>query len=483
MPRFNSNLNKIFLARRYSLSGISGLICHLDATNPESYPGSGTGWYDISGNNNHFTWNSTVNRFSTVWKNFNWGNDVYGMENACRGLTTNRYNFGNKVSVLFWYRYPGDISGTNRYNLYRPIINNGHLVQGGICILANYYNMQAGVTTKITSTSGDVYTANTSTPISVDQWAHYAMVYNGGTIATYKNGILQGQTGKSGNIPVRNRELTIGRGNVGGGYDTFTWGRLNSFRIYKTALTQRQINLIYQSELIKYTGPGLAEPLVTNGLVFHADGNMATDLVTGTAGQATGSPSYSTSFGGFTAFNGSNRYMYNTDGVSDYLSGMTVSAFVRFYDASRAVIYEKILPGSSYYGRGGRGFIFFRDGQKLKLTFGTNTYVDIEVSTRTTLPTNKWFHVAVVFENGLGAARVKLYINGDIDPTYTYSPYTGNSNLLSTTRPAYVGGGGNWYAGQSGSLNLGRLAVYNRPLSAEEIYQNFRADNARFGVY
>lgn len=32
-----------------------GLVLHLDAANPKSYPGSGTTWYDLSGNSNHFT--------------------------------------------------------------------------------------------------------------------------------------------------------------------------------------------------------------------------------------------------------------------------------------------------------------------------------------------------------------------------------------------------------------------------------------------
>jgi hypothetical protein len=32
----------------------NGLVLHLDAANPRSYPGTGTGWFDLSGNNNHF---------------------------------------------------------------------------------------------------------------------------------------------------------------------------------------------------------------------------------------------------------------------------------------------------------------------------------------------------------------------------------------------------------------------------------------------
>ena len=32
-----------------------GLVLHLDATNPRSYPGTGTTWFDMSGNRNHGT--------------------------------------------------------------------------------------------------------------------------------------------------------------------------------------------------------------------------------------------------------------------------------------------------------------------------------------------------------------------------------------------------------------------------------------------
>lgn len=48
-----------------------GLVCCLDAGNSKSYPGTGTIWYDISGNNKNFTWNSvswTNGYFNTVSK-------------------------------------------------------------------------------------------------------------------------------------------------------------------------------------------------------------------------------------------------------------------------------------------------------------------------------------------------------------------------------------------------------------------------------
>jgi hypothetical protein len=38
----------------------SGLVLALDAANPKSYPGSGTTWYDLSGNGNHGTLNNVT---------------------------------------------------------------------------------------------------------------------------------------------------------------------------------------------------------------------------------------------------------------------------------------------------------------------------------------------------------------------------------------------------------------------------------------
>lgn len=38
-----------------------GLVLYLDAANPKSYSGSGTTWYDLTGNNNNATLNGNTN--------------------------------------------------------------------------------------------------------------------------------------------------------------------------------------------------------------------------------------------------------------------------------------------------------------------------------------------------------------------------------------------------------------------------------------
>lgn len=50
----------------------NGMVLHLDAGNTKSYPGSGTTWFDLSGNNNHLTVNaSAFNSSGPKYMDFN----------------------------------------------------------------------------------------------------------------------------------------------------------------------------------------------------------------------------------------------------------------------------------------------------------------------------------------------------------------------------------------------------------------------------
>lgn len=49
----------------------TGSVCYLDARNTKSYPGSGTMWYDLSGNENHFTINASAFNSTSKYMDFN----------------------------------------------------------------------------------------------------------------------------------------------------------------------------------------------------------------------------------------------------------------------------------------------------------------------------------------------------------------------------------------------------------------------------
>jgi hypothetical protein len=94
----------------------TGLLLQLDAGNIKSYPGSGAIWYDLSGNNNHFTLNGTL---------------TYSQTNGFSGFTqTNRFyrtgfptslktsQGGNGYTTLVWCKANGTAG-------WQKIIGNG----------------------------------------------------------------------------------------------------------------------------------------------------------------------------------------------------------------------------------------------------------------------------------------------------------------------------------------------------------------------
>jgi len=81
------------------ITSTSGLILNLDAGNIKSYPGSGTTWYDTSGNNNHFTINaSAYNSTGPKYMDFN---GSYGC-----GVTASGTDFliSGTVTAVLWTR-------------------------------------------------------------------------------------------------------------------------------------------------------------------------------------------------------------------------------------------------------------------------------------------------------------------------------------------------------------------------------------------
>ena len=79
----------------------NGLVLHLDAANPRSYPGTGATWFDLSGNRNHGTLNNSPTFDSTNKGNFSFdGVDDYvdtGKTAAQLGI----YNSPYTMSAFF----------------------------------------------------------------------------------------------------------------------------------------------------------------------------------------------------------------------------------------------------------------------------------------------------------------------------------------------------------------------------------------------
>ena len=86
--------------------------------------------------------------------------------------------------------------------------------------------------------------------------------------------------------------------------------------------------------------------------------------------------------------------------------------------------------------------------------------------------TNGVYHHVVVVKNG---TNVTIYVNNNIIVSKTHG-----SSLSTTTNDLYIGS----YAGSSNYFNgeIRAVRLYNRNLSADEVFENFKAYKIRFGI-
>jgi hypothetical protein len=75
-----------------------GLVLCLDAANVKSYPGTGSTWFDVSGNNNHCVWTSTPT-FTRPYFTFN------GTSNSGTVTNNSTLDFSNNQTLMIVMRH------------------------------------------------------------------------------------------------------------------------------------------------------------------------------------------------------------------------------------------------------------------------------------------------------------------------------------------------------------------------------------------
>jgi hypothetical protein len=217
----------------------SSMLLYLDAGNPTSYPGSGTTWYDISGNNNNTTGtsNTTYNSgnggyfafvdpgwFLTSSSKYNvtyTGKTVFMSARLTGGMGNNTYrcmfgaNGGNRNFNLYMY-----YNASQYYLHYSQGPSSGYA--GGVSIAMNGY-------------------ANNS-------WGTFAVTHTTGNVLTYYyNGI---QLGSTQTATFYQYQSTTSE-NVGAS-DNYWYGSVGVTAIYGSALTSQQIANMHNSVRTRY---------------------------------------------------------------------------------------------------------------------------------------------------------------------------------------------------------------------------------------
>ena len=193
----------------------NGLIFCIDAANPRSYPGTGTNWFQLSGNDNTgaITNGPTYNSANLGSLSFD-GVDDYVDFPANLGTMAN-------YTIMFWARRDAEnrmpVAARTNTAFYWYGDNSWKYQHGGVN--GEYY-----------------YSKPTSIPLNT--WGCYCVVYDGSNVSIYRQGVYQGQQSTTGTADW-SVGLRVGWWQPGGAYD---WqGLISNVMMYNIALTADQV--------------------------------------------------------------------------------------------------------------------------------------------------------------------------------------------------------------------------------------------------
>jgi hypothetical protein len=209
----------------------SGLVLNLDAANKDSYPGTGTTWYDLSGNGN----NGILQNGPLFIPNQN--NGVLSFDGTDDFGTAGNFFTYQAFTINLWIR-PGSSQTT-----YADIIDNNHTgTQNWVCQQdvgsLNQYNFVVFGSAGQTSATGNfTLTSNT--------WVNLVFTYDGDKVRGYNNGTLFA-TGASLGTTINYVAPTfnIGNWNLGGRNWNGQYGLINA---YNRALSATEIAQNYNA--------------------------------------------------------------------------------------------------------------------------------------------------------------------------------------------------------------------------------------------
>lgn len=228
---------------------------------------------------------------------------------------------------------------------------------------------------------------------------------------------------------------------------------------------------------------------VTDGLVFQIDaantrsysgsGLTVNGLVGGIGATLVNGTGFGTTNNGYFIFDGTNDYISVSSSPTSFTynrSSFTVGGWT--YMTSLPTSYYGVILSKWNTGAGndnefilntddGNKFLFALDFDD-SLTPNAQTN-DLVIST-TTIVANTWYYVVASFDNG----SIKLYINGVLESSAT----SVNTSVKTNTNSSLDIGrfGTTFYSfGRRGLVHL-----YNRALSATEIFQNYTATKGRY---
>jgi hypothetical protein len=222
------------MATNYNYFGnlvTSGLVLDLDAAKIDSYPGSGTIWRDISGNN---LTGSLVNgpTFTGIGKQAAIVFD--GVDDECN-IGNVLFNSASAATIDMWISIPS--MSVNKYiiakgsagdGIYTFSMTTGPGPSGGG---SSYIRFSMGNQSSAVSTNLEYSSLNWN------QWYNFTFTYDGSFVRGYQNAASPRSSSLSGNLYTTTSPIQLASSK----YGAQSACSFSNFKIYNRALTQAEI--------------------------------------------------------------------------------------------------------------------------------------------------------------------------------------------------------------------------------------------------
>ena len=451
----------------------NGLICHLDAGNIRSYPGFGTYWYDLSGNNL-----TAIGQSGASYQNSNYSPSILynGTSSAYHTLpllstaTTN-------ITMSVWANIT---SSSSRGCFFVNGNNNGYAIGVGGGLFEFYGN-------EIIALYGLRRWINTGINYGLG-WKNIVLVVDSSSVPSiYLNGKLIGTYSGIGPLtPTTSayvgREIFEGPQSPNRAFD----GNINQVLFYNRALSAAEILQNYNATKQRYI---YNQPINSSGLLLGLDfsdnltytglGNTVFDLSPNVyKGTLTNGPKFTNDRNGGIIFDGVDDQI----NFASNLANITYDNFsFEFVAKPSATITTSAESTSGIAGASGKRYIIESTNEVSNggfgVALGTNaveciehggSYLPVLLSYSANLSDVN--HYCVVVNN----KQSKLYINGEYIKDGLQSPRP-NSVARNTATLGFM-----YYGNYAGTLY--EYNFYNRVLSANEIKSSFEQSRGKFGI-
>lgn len=448
---FAGQTDKMVVNRTYPFMWTDGLVMNLDASFLPSFPRTGTTWYDLSTSVNSGTATNGPTFNSYGYFTLDGADDYFTLGNNSSLWVT-----GDQTLEFVVYPKRRD----RRQNFYNKAYGGeGTITYETDGSLSYYYGTAGGDTAPYQG-----FGSTSSAMSTLNLWYHVALVRDlssaSKTLKWYINGVLNTQTPASYSAAVASSNQVV----IGTGYTNPFQGDILYARQYSTALTQTQLLQNYHQAPIVTSGMVLS--IDAGNLVSYSPGTTAVYSLVGTyTGTLVNGTSYTAASSGGWVFDGTDDKI-NTN-LTGAVTDLTVECWYLGTKGTRNHLWDFGLQG---------------DSTNLNFNFNDSGY-------------DLW-----VYWNGSGTNRVRYNISGSFtDGTikhivFTHTGSTNKTYLNGVELTITESGGTQTFTNVNGSSyfrlggdvifagNIYMARVYNRALSATEIYSNFVAQKYRYGL-